>query len=247
MTVWLHEPSFCGAILLGRTPLAQRTRSSNNASGCAVSLRHRLSAALAYFEGDHESLAEPGKPEANLAGSFSFTPQPYEESLRSPQEGFGLTQEIPAEGLCSFGKPAESDDLELQLCQPFWSALIASSPRCPPPLASLALDGCFSSCRKHWRPSLQSQNQPFLLRSRTNSPQNATSPGATMTSGCYATTWTSKRAQNSGPISQNREYTQYRVHYFGHFGGPGTYLFRGEVYLALPEDRSWRPPSRSLR
>ena len=29
-------------------------------------------------------------------------------------------------------------------------------------------------------------------------------------------TWTSKRAQNNGPISQ------YRVHYFGHLGGPGS-------------------------
>ena len=30
-------------------------------------------------------------------------------------------------------------------------------------------------------------------------------------------TWTSKSAQNNGPISQNREYRQYRVHSFGHF------------------------------
>ena len=37
-----------------------------------------------------------------------------------------------------------------------------------------------------------------------------------------ASTWTSKRAQNNGPISQNRECRQYRAHYFGHFGGPGT-------------------------
>ena len=31
-------------------------------------------------------------------------------------------------------------------------------------------------------------------------------------------TWTSKRAQNHGPISQNREYRQYRVQYLGHLG-----------------------------
>ena len=35
-------------------------------------------------------------------------------------------------------------------------------------------------------------------------------------------TWTSKSAQNNGPKSQSREYSQYRVHYFGHFCGPGT-------------------------
>ena len=39
--------------------------------------------------------------------------------------------------------------------------------------------------------------------------------------GTLATTWTSKRAQKNGPISQNREHRQYRVHYFGHFAGPG--------------------------
>ena len=33
--------------------------------------------------------------------------------------------------------------------------------------------------------------------------------------------WTCKRAQTNGPISHNREYRQYRVHYFGHVGGPG--------------------------
>ena len=38
----------------------------------------------------------------------------------------------------------------------------------------------------------------------------------------FTYTCTSKRAQNNGPISQNREYRQYRVH-LGHFGGPGTY------------------------
>ena len=31
-----------------------------------------------------------------------------------------------------------------------------------------------------------------------------------------------KSAQDNGPISQDREYRQYRVHYFGHFGGPGS-------------------------
>ena len=36
-----------------------------------------------------------------------------------------------------------------------------------------------------------------------------------------SSTWNSKRAQNNGPISQNRDCRQYRVHYFGHFGGPG--------------------------
>ena len=30
------------------------------------------------------------------------------------------------------------------------------------------------------------------------------------------TTWTSKRAQNNGPTSQNREYRRCRVQYFGH-------------------------------
>ena len=35
-----------------------------------------------------------------------------------------------------------------------------------------------------------------------------------------AGTWT-KGAQNNGPISQNRESSQYTAHYFGHFGGPG--------------------------
>ena len=38
-------------------------------------------------------------------------------------------------------------------------------------------------------------------------------------------TWTSKRAQNNGPISRNREYGQYRVHHIGHFGGPGKHLW----------------------
>ena len=43
-------------------------------------------------------------------------------------------------------------------------------------------------------------------------------------------TWTSKRAQNNGPISPNRDYRQYRVRYFGHFGGPGTsQLYLGEL------------------
>ena len=36
------------------------------------------------------------------------------------------------------------------------------------------------------------------------------------------TTWTSKKAHNTGPIFQNREYRKYRVHIFGHFGGPGS-------------------------
>ena len=38
-------------------------------------------------------------------------------------------------------------------------------------------------------------------------------------------TWISKRAQSNGPISQNSECRRYRVHYFGHFGGPGTSWF----------------------
>ena len=37
----------------------------------------------------------------------------------------------------------------------------------------------------------------------------------------WALSWTSKRSQNNGPISQNREYRRYGVHYFYHFGGPG--------------------------
>ena len=38
----------------------------------------------------------------------------------------------------------------------------------------------------------------------------------------FGCTWTSKSAENDGPISQTREYGQYRVHSFGgHFGGPG--------------------------
>ena len=44
------------------------------------------------------------------------------------------------------------------------------------------------------------------------------------------TTWTSKRTQNNGPISQNREYSQYRVHYLGPFGGPG----RGKILIRNP-------------
>ena len=39
--------------------------------------------------------------------------------------------------------------------------------------------------------------------------------------GSGAPTWTSNRAHNNGPICQNREYRQHRVHYFAHFGGPG--------------------------
>ena len=31
--------------------------------------------------------------------------------------------------------------------------------------------------------------------------------------------WTSKRAQNNGPICQNREQRRYRAYYFGDFGG----------------------------
>ena len=38
----------------------------------------------------------------------------------------------------------------------------------------------------------------------------------------HVDSWTSKRAQNNGPISQNGDYRQYRVHYIGHFGGPGS-------------------------
>ena len=38
---------------------------------------------------------------------------------------------------------------------------------------------------------------------------------------CDMSSWPSKRAQNNGPISQNREYRQNGIHYFGHFGGPG--------------------------
>ena len=37
-------------------------------------------------------------------------------------------------------------------------------------------------------------------------------------------TWISKRAQNNGPISEDRDHRQYRVHYFGHIGGPGTVI-----------------------
>ena len=36
--------------------------------------------------------------------------------------------------------------------------------------------------------------------------------------------WTSKRAQNNGLISQNRDYIHYRVHYFRHFGDPGGWV-----------------------
>ena len=34
--------------------------------------------------------------------------------------------------------------------------------------------------------------------------------------------WPSRSAQNHGPISQNRDYTQYRVHDFGCLAVPGT-------------------------
>ena len=36
-------------------------------------------------------------------------------------------------------------------------------------------------------------------------------------------TWTSISAQKNGPIFQTREYSQYRVHCVGHFGGPGRW------------------------
>ena len=32
-----------------------------------------------------------------------------------------------------------------------------------------------------------------------------------------------QKSPNNGPISQNRDYRQYRVRYFGHFGAPGTW------------------------
>ena len=41
-----------------------------------------------------------------------------------------------------------------------------------------------------------------------------------------ACTWTSKRAQHNGPISQNKGYGHNGVHYFGHFGGPGSKVCR---------------------
>ena len=50
-------------------------------------------------------------------------------------------------------------------------------------------------------------------------------------------TWTSKRASNNGPISQNRDYRQYRVRHFGHFGGPGRSKPRvivRHMVLAIP-------------
>ena len=34
-----------------------------------------------------------------------------------------------------------------------------------------------------------------------------------------------QKAQNNGPILQNREYRKYRVHYFGHSGGPGIHTY----------------------
>ena len=59
-----------------------------------------------------------------------------------------------------------------------------------------------------------------------------------------ASPWTSKRAQNNGPISKNREYKQYRVHYFGHFGGPGPYPLQGSVACVStrPRKKGWRSP-----
>ena len=46
----------------------------------------------------------------------------------------------------------------------------------------------------------------------------------------HLSTWTSKKAQNNGPIFQNREYRKYRVHYLGHFGGPGTHI---HIYIYI--------------
>ena len=58
----------------------------------------------------------------------------------------------------------------------------------------------------------------------SNVPQNNGLKGSRACKRHSLGTWTSKRAQNNGPISQHREYRQYRVHYFGHFGGPGTLI-----------------------
>ena len=49
-------------------------------------------------------------------------------------------------------------------------------------------------------------------------------------------TWISQKAQNNGPKSQNRDCGQYRVHCFGHFGGPGMqdpYALKRGSYVAV--------------
>ena len=66
----------------------------------------------------------------------------------------------------------------------------------------------------------------------------------TSASGTSTHTWTSKRAQNNGPISQKREYRQYRVHYFGNFGGPGTALRDG--FLSFGQQVPGHQPSGAL-
>ena len=54
-------------------------------------------------------------------------------------------------------------------------------------------------------------------------------------------TWTSKSAQNNGPISQNREYRQYRVYYFGHSGGPGRFVAL-QGHAGIQSSTTWVGP-----
>ena len=60
-----------------------------------------------------------------------------------------------------------------------------------------------------------------------------------------------KSIQNNGPISQDEEYSQYNVHYFGHFGGPpGSYTPKHprQKWGRLPISHPNRPYSaRALR
>ena len=88
-------------------------------------------------------------------------------------------------------------------------------------LAKLShLSGCFSSdcCRS------RAANKADFSTSRES---------RSLASGAA---WTSKGAQNHGPISQNREHRQYRVHGIGHFGGPGGPSF---LRWAWKRMRSW--------
>ena len=55
-------------------------------------------------------------------------------------------------------------------------------------------------------------------------------------------TCTSKRAQNSGAISQNRDYRQYGVHYLGHFGGPDIPSILGMQAIVLGIMEAQAPP-----
>ena len=73
------------------------------------------------------------------------------------------------------------------------------------------------------KPSLGSR--PLIPGSMPQKPRHRCEPPRT---------WTSKRAPNNGPISQNREYRQYRVHYFGHFGGPRSCTRSATCDAVLP-------------